>query len=409
MAGLLLTSTLAVSQFQGPVPAISSGYGAPGSDSVAVEVVTNSHWQQNPLVVFHPAGRSAPVPTIFYAHPYGGNDTLYQIEMLRHIASRGYAAVFVPYRTFGVSVPERYATLLDGFHDAVRAHPQIFDTTRIGFFGHSFGGGASPYLAHQLIVGDGWGGRGRFVYMSAPWYSFQLGDSILPNFPSHCPLLVTLYDDDRINDHRLGMDIFRNIAIPDSLKDLVVVHSDTIDGYTYPADHNLPSQYSPGAGKYDALDSRVVFRLLDALADYAFEDSPLGRRVALGGGDSAQVVLGGGLAPLEESEAPTAIHPKERYEFPCDTIYNPRQTFCGTSVSALGNLVGSHSARIEVSSRDRIEVKGTGSGGLILRRPSGQILSHSTNAEVSVAGLPAGLYLVQIPDGPTLRYLRPSP
>lgn len=409
-ATVFLLCTLAAAQFQGPVPPISSGYGSPGTDSVAVEMVANSHWPQNPIVIFHPAGRTTPVPTIFYAHGYGGNDTLYQIELLRHIASRGYAAVFVPYRTLGVTIEERYATLLDGFRQAVREHPRILDSTRIGFFGHSFGGGASPYLAGQLVSGDGWGRRGKFLHISAPWYSFHLGDSILARFPTDCPLLVTLYDDDTVNDHRLGMDLFRNLGIRDSLKNFLMVRSDTIDGYVFQADHNLPSQYNPKAGEYDALDSRVVFRLLDALADFAFEGSPLGRRVALGGGDSAQVSLGGGLSPLEESEAPMAIHSKERYEWPCDTAYNPRRSFCGSStVSSPGNPGESRSARLEIVSRDRIKVTGTSTGGLFLRSPSGQILSRSAIAEVSVAGLPSGLYLVQIPGGPTLRYLRSPP
>lgn len=406
---LFLLSSLAMAQFQGPVPAISVGYGAPGSEAVAVEVVENSHWPLNPIVVFHPKDQTKPVPTVFYAHGYGGNDTLYQIELLRHIASRGYAAVFVPYKTLGVSIDERYSTLLDGFRDAVRALPHRIDTTRIGFFGHSFGGGALPYLAYQLLVGDAWGDRGRFLLVSAPWYSFRLGDSILSSFLRDCPMVTMVYDEDVVNDHRLGMDVFRNIAIPDSLKDFLVVRSDSIDGYVYQADHNLPSQNNPKAGEYDAFDSRVVFRTLDALADFGFERSPAGRLVALGDGDSAQVELGGGLAPLEHQDRPVTSYPKERYQWPCDTAFNPRRSSCADPVSTRRLSIRPGTMRVEVVSGDRIRVSGLEEASTVLRNPSGQILTQSPGLELSLAGIPPGLYVLQVAGGPAFTVLRSKP
>jgi pimeloyl-ACP methyl ester carboxylesterase len=406
---LFLLSSLAMSQYQGPVPAISDGYGAPGGAAVAVEVVQNSHWPQNPIVVFHPKDQTKPVPTIFYAHGYGGNDTLYQIELLRHIASRGYAAVYVPYKSLGVSIEERYATLLDGFRDAVRALPHRFDTTRVGFYGHSFGGGALPYLAYQLLVGDAWGSRGKFLLISAPWYSFRLGDSILRSFPRNCPLVTMVYDEDVVNDHRLGMDVFRNIAIPDSLKDFLVVRSDSIDGYVYQADHNLPGQNNPKGGEYDALDSRVVFRMLDALADLGFENSSAGRRVALGGGDSAQVVLGGGLAPMEHLDQPATTYPKERYQWPCDTAFNPRRSSCSDPLSTRRLSIRPGTMRVEAVSRDRIRVSGVEETSTVLRTPSGQILTHSPGLELSLAGIRPGLYVLQVTGGPAFTFLRSTP
>jgi dienelactone hydrolase len=408
LASLLGAAACAPAQYQGPVPALASGYGAPGTDSVLVESIPNSHWSDNPIYVFHPAGRTAPVPTVLYSHGYGGNDTLYQIELLRHIASRGMAAVFVPYRTLVVTVEERYATLLDGFVDAARALPGIIDTTRLGFFGHSFGGGATPYLAHRLLVGKGWGSRGSFLYLSAPWYSLDLGDTVLANFPRDCPLLTVLYADDTVNDHRLGMDVFRNIAIPDSLKDLLLVRSDTVSGYVYQADHNLPSQYSPVAGEYDALDSRVTFRLLDALADFAFAGSHDGRKVSLGGGDSAQVSPGGGLAPLEETDSPAAIWPKERYECPCDTAINPRRSSCEASTGIRSPRRDRQILSITRVSPGRLRVEGGSDEACDLRTIDGQLVARSRTAELDVSALRPGLYLLRTDDGNVLRYLHPG-
>lgn len=293
--------------------------------------------------------------------------------------------------------------------DAVRALPHRFDTTRVGFYGHSFGGGALPYLAYQLLVGDAWGSRGKFLLISAPWYSFRLGDSTLRSFPRNCPLVTMVYDEDVVNDHRLGMDVFRNIAIPDSLKDFLVVRSDSIDGYVYQADHNLPGQNNPVGAEYDAFDSRVVFRMLDALADLGFENSPAGRRVALGGGDSAQVALGGGLAPLEHLDQPVTTYPKDRYQWPCDTAFNPRRSSCSAPASTRRLSIRPGAMRVEAVSRDRIRVSGVEEASTVLRSPSGRILTQSPGLELSLAGIPSGLHVLQVAGRPAITILRSNP
>jgi dienelactone hydrolase len=400
----------ALCAYQGPVAAVDTGYGAPGTDSVAVESVTNSHWDANDIFVFHPKNASGPVPTIFYSHGYGGNDTLYQIEFLRHLASRGYAAVFVPYRTYGVTVEERYATLLDGFVDAARAYPDIVDTARIGFFGHSFGGGATPYLAYTLSTAHGWGGDGLFLYCSAPWYALYLGDTALAEFPVQARMILALYADDTVNDHRMGMDVFGNISIPDSLKDCIVVHSDTVPDttstYVYQADHNLPSQYSPNGGEYDAYDSRVTFRLMDALADYTFTANLAAKEVALGHGAQAQISLGSVLDPLSETTSPQPARESSSYEWPCDTIINPRRQHCETSSGTIVHRETSRAISLHRLSRDPIEVRGADVRSLTLRRPNGTAVASSNGPEISVAGLGPGIYLVEARTGAGISSLR---
>lgn len=391
---MLLASTCLAS-YQGPVAAISAGYGAPGSDSVAVDSVTNSHWSGNPIFVFHPASRTAPVPTIFYAHGYGGNDTLYQIELLRHIASRGWAAIFVPYRTYGVTVAERYATLLDGFQDAVKAYPNVLDTAHVGFFGHSFGAGALPYLAFQLLTGKGWGTSGSFLYCSAPWYSYYLGDTALASFPTNTSLLTVLYQEDTVNDHRMGIDIFRNLAISDSLKDCLMVSSDTVDGYVYLADHSLPSQYAPENGEYDAYDSRITFRLLDALVDYTFTGSAAGHVVALGGGDSAQVTLGGGLRSLSESRAPVTTRASSSFSWPCDTLINLRKSHCseGEASAIASRPTPRSSPKLERLSAGRLRIEDAQT--IAVRDLRGALRLRGAGPELSTEGLSEGLYLLE--------------
>lgn len=326
---LLLLSNFAVAQFQGPVAPVSLGYGAPGSIEVWVENIRNDHFFLNDISVFYPSETSSPIPTIFFAHGYGGNDTIYYIETLRHFASIGYAVVFVPYKTLGVTIEERYLTLFDGFIKAAQNMENIIDTTRVGFFGHSFGGGATPGVSYKLFKERNWGQNGKFIYCSAPWYSYELGTSNLDNFPTDCNMLTVLYDQDDVNDHRMGMDIFTHIAISDANKDCIIVGADTVNGYVYEAGHSCPSQYSPN-GVFDAYDYWITFRLLSALADYSFTGNTDAKKIALGNGGPEQVYMGEQLKPLSSTDNPYPLYDQSKYQFQCDTIINERQAYCQT-------------------------------------------------------------------------------
>lgn len=317
-------------QYQGPIDAITDGYGTNGEHEVSVMNITNDYWMLRDISIFYPTDVSNPVPTIFYSHGYASVDTAFHIETLRHLASRGYAVVFVPYQSIGIDNTERYATLRNGFIKAARSATTIIDTTRVGFFGQSFGGGATPANAYKLFTQYNWGENGRFMYCSAPWYSFEITQDELLNFPSDCNLLTVLYNDDTSKDHRMGMDIFNTISIDNTNKDCLIVFSSTIEGYNYDADHSLPAQYTNNA-EFDALDYYVTFRLLDALADYTFTGDVSAKQIALGNGSIEQVFMG--LLPdLVTTDKPTANYNQSKYNSPCNSDINPRIDYCDSSV-----------------------------------------------------------------------------
>ncbi|MBS2097596.1 T9SS type A sorting domain-containing protein [Carboxylicivirga linearis] len=317
-------------QYQGPIDAITDGYGANGKNDVSVMNITNDYWALRDISIFYPLDISNPVPTIFYSHGYASVDTAFHIETLRHLASRGYAVVFVPYKSIGIDNTERYATLRNGFIKAARTATSIIDTTRVGFFGQSFGGGATPANAYKLFTHYNWGVNGRFMYCSAPWYSFEITQDELLNFSSNCNLLTVLYNDDTSNDHRMGMDIFNTISIDKDHKDCLIAYSSTIDDYNYDADHTLPAQYTNNA-EFDALDYYVTFRLLDALADYTFTGNVTAKQIALSSGSTEQIEMG--LLPnLLWSDNPEPIYDQTKYNSPCGSEYNPRIEYCDSSV-----------------------------------------------------------------------------
>lgn len=312
----------------GPISRPASGYGADGNYAVAKVSFASPTYSGKYVDIFYPQGITSPVPTIFYSHPFGGEDSDYNIGLFNFIAKKGYAVVFAPYPTLGVSVDERYITLWESFKKAVTDYPSIISTTKVGFMGHSFGGGASFALAHKGFIEEGWGENGRFIFVMAQWYSFQITDDELLKFPSNTALITQIYDDDVTNDHRMAIDIFKHVNIPDAEKDFVLIRESVLPTYTYVADHVLPNTRSA----FDAYDYYGVYRLLDALIDYSFNGSAAGKNVALGNGSKEQVTMpsysGQPLAPLEVTDNPVPQYPQSKYEFPCNSTTNLRTQYC---------------------------------------------------------------------------------
>ncbi|QJB37436.1 alpha/beta hydrolase [Chitinophaga oryzae] len=318
---------------QGPIQKPLSGYGSDGSYEVAEADFDNPQYAGTQVAVFYPKGITSPRPTIFFAHPFGGENKAYNIELYHFIAKKGYVVVFVPYRTIDISVDHRYQTLWEGFVKAADKYPGIIDTRKVGFMGHSFGGGACIDLAYKAFTEKGWGQDARFLFTMAPWYSFNWNSPFttaqqLQSFPANTKMIAQVYDEDDVNDHRMSVDIFKHINIPDSEKDFVYVRSSVINGYDYVTDHVMPSSRKA----FDALDYYGVYRLLDALMDYSFNANANAKSVALGNGSAAQATMpsykGQSMAPLEVTDNPVPKYPQSKYQFPCGSNTNPRNSYC---------------------------------------------------------------------------------
>ncbi|WP_300665615.1 T9SS type A sorting domain-containing protein [Fluviicola sp.] len=302
----------------------TSGYGSDGAYTVVSESFNNVNFNGENIVIYHPEEITTPVPTIFYSHGYGGNNPIYIKGLTDFVAKKGYALVFVPYQTLGVTVLDRYENLLQGFRKAARNYPDIIDTTRAAFMGHSFGGGASFGNSFKCFTENNWGSNGRFIYASAQWYSYNITQNQLQNFPADVKLLTEIYESDSTNDHRLAADIFRNISISNSEKDFLILQRDTVGGYIYPADHNTPNTVIA----LNAHDYYGIYRILDALADYTWNGNQSAKNVCLGNGSSAQVTLPAGLKPMIQTDNPHITRSMDSYQFPCDSMINLRISYC---------------------------------------------------------------------------------
>jgi hypothetical protein len=302
------------------VDAIEKGFGAPGGHAVAVEEVENPAWGRRPVTLLRPSEEAgSPWPVVFFAHGFGATQPLHYRQLVEHVASRGFAVVYAPYPTVAVAHERRYQVLWAGLEAALDALGPRADRTRMGFLGHSYGGGATPSLAHRALVERGWGGAGAFVMVMAPWYVLGVEPAQLAELPPHTRLLVQVYDRERINDHQIAVDLFDDVRLPADQKAFVTLRSDERDGCRLSAGHTTPA--TDGIrGELDALDHHGVFRLVDALAADALLRDPSARRVALGSGHPEHVEMGHWrdgtpVRQLTSTGAPTAQRPPEGFRF----------------------------------------------------------------------------------------------
>lgn len=311
------------SEYNGPIGPITEGYGSKGSHEVEVKYIINDN--HIPMIsIHHPKNINQPVPTIFVHHGYFAELDLVYDDLLDYIASWGYAAVFVPYSALILDSEFQYNTMYEGFLKAAREYPHIIDTSKVGFFGHSYGASSIPKISLDLFTKHRWGENGRFIYSDAPQYAQFMPQEVLETYPTDVNMITIVHDDDTVNDHRLGMDIFRNIPIPNDKKDFLISYSSVIDGYEYAANHGLCQTNDE---KFDALDYYITFRLLSALSDYTFNGNLSAKKIALGNGSQEQVNIGP-LPQLKWSDSPEPIYAQNIYVWPCIKENNDRVEYC---------------------------------------------------------------------------------
>ena len=395
-----ITAFSATAQYADPnFPVPTSGYGSNGSHPVAVETFNNVNFTGHTINIYHPQDITTPVPTIFYSHAYGGNDPENIIGVLNFIASKGYAVVFVPYQTLAtVTVPERYANLIAGFRKAAQEYPDIINTAKVGFLGHSFGGAASFGISHELFTVDGWGQEGRFIYALAQWYAYNLTNDDLTSYPDNTKVLVEIFNEDTTNDHRMAIDVFNHLGVATAEKDFVAIPSSTVNGYTYQAIHNMPNV----SAAFDALDYYGYYRLLDALIDYSFNGNTAGKNVALGHGSAEQVEMPGAMANLVSYANPVAQYPQGNYDFPCaNEGENPRIAYCEATAGV--EQTGRNDFLVYPNPAENILTVSTAfaaSRALSIYNNLGQkVVEHSTDENtisIDISHLTKGIYFIEI-------------
>lgn len=310
---------------------IESGFGASGQFETVLDSTPNPAWDGHSVYLFSPLNGSFPAPTILFCHGIGADDPHVYLELIHHLVSHGYCVVYSPYSKLSAlqSPIAAYQVMWSGFETAAKTWSTKLDTTRIGFVGHSFGAGAIPSLALKAITKRSWGRKGVFMFIMAPWYVCQVSQEQLAQFPQNVKCVVEIFDNDRVNDHRIAIDLFRTIGIPQSEKDFITLRSDTCGADTLIADHGVPEGTYRFGWDVNALDYYGVYQLVDALAEYTFLGNQTAKAVALGHGAQCQRYMGNWwngrlIRELQSNSAPTTTFPQSRFINFWNHAANPR-------------------------------------------------------------------------------------
>lgn len=341
----------------GAVSPIASGFGCDGpyagqtfttitiANPVAVGVALD------PVRVYVADQAIGRRPLLAVAHGYGGDLVLPASQghlplgypdLVRFAVGKGWCVVFVPYpNTTSITHHQRYEVLWQGLQAAASdaAAGAHIDTGRVAIFGHSFGGGAVPWLTWQATVGSGWGGQGACAMICAPWLAFRMTPERFASLPPALAVLTQVYDQDATNDHTMAVEIYRALPQAPERRDYVLVSN----GSGPPADHAVPTSGGPN-GELDALDWYAVYRPLEALCDFAWNGSEAGRGTAIGHGSPAQVAVPAPAALVSLWSAPVAQQPagvafpwsdRDLYQPPPSVALEPLSTplTAGTTVA----------------------------------------------------------------------------
>lgn len=308
-------SSRATTSCEDLVAPIRDGYGADGP--FKMEHVTAGNPGGTPPTVFLPTGAELPRPVVFLLHGYGPNYWPAYQELIVHLVSRGFIVVFGTYPTQGGgSVENRYEALWNSFLAAVHAYRGRMDLTRVGFVGHSFGGGATPALVRKGLIGQGWGKKGAFAFILAPWYAYDVSNADLSQYPPGLLQVLETYDKDTINDHRMAIDLYQRSRVAGG-QYFFLARSVTIQGCELTADHRTPA-INPSL----RLKQYAVFRPLDALIEASFEGSHTAREALVAMGRPA---IATGYQPLLLLSTPAPDAPESHYTFKWNAWLNPRR------------------------------------------------------------------------------------
>ena len=315
---------------------IVTGYGAPGKFRIISDTFPNPIDRNLNVYVFRPRKTKFPSPTIFLLHGYVGQNPDEFESLISHIVGKGYMVVyptypFSPRADNAKNVLDKYGMINAGIDRAIELYKSYMDTTRIGFFGQSFGAGALPSVTYRLVADKKWGSNGAFMFVSAPWYLYAITQENLQHFPSQVNCIVQVYNDDHINDHEMAVDLFNSISIPPQRKKFYTLYSDSSQGYIMHANHFVAYGVKNINGEQNLLDYYGVYKLVDALADYSFTGNTRGHAIALGSGTKEQLYMGTWsdgrpVKSMTVTNQPKAYFSEMEYMFSFDNKLNPRTT-----------------------------------------------------------------------------------
>lgn len=252
----------------------AGGPGSLGPCGKTESVAINEYDFLKQVWVFQPTGTAAAPtggtcgdaerPGVFLAHGYFGIlPGLYQ-DLIDHLVSNGHVVVFANYEIIPL-FEHQYNVVDHGFAQGAEMSGRI-DLDNVGFAGHSFGGGMTPWLVQQADA-RGWGSESLWAVLMAPYFSYLTGSGPI-DLPDHARVQVIGFDWDFVVDNRVGIELFESFDIPDAQKDHITLRGELYAFKAVLAPHTVPNT---GIDGLNALDFYGLYRNIDVLSSCARE------------------------------------------------------------------------------------------------------------------------------------------
>ena len=302
-----------------------------------------------PVWIFEPTG-SAPAtvaggrcdtpkrPTVFVAHGFGSTDPASYRDLIDHLVSVGNVVVYPAYDagdrdgdgdTDRLDLEESYRVVDAGIVAAVAATPRV-DTSRVGWWGHSHGGGMISWLVQQGGA-RAWGTRSLWMSNVAQAFTQLVGTGTI-SVPARTQAMTIAFEHDGFADKRLGIDVFESLVLPPAQKRHVTINTDVHGQPPFIAEHGAPSA---GDGQADAVDF-LLWRYADLLETCALTRGSCDADLSAVGTWSDGVPI----VPALVSPHPVDSGPMPAILAECDAGFaggappldlNPRKERCGPS------------------------------------------------------------------------------
>ncbi len=233
-----------------------------------IDSMPNPEWPEHFVYLFCPISSKEPIPVVFFCHGIGASCPSNYGGLISRIIQNGYAVMYSPFKTSLFKPNKCYTMMWNGFKGGVKKWGMKLDTTRIGFVGHSYGGGAVPGLAHKALTKHHWGSQRAFLYIMAPWFSHWITQKDLETFPPNTHLVIQVFENDNINDPRMALDIYETINISPHNKWFIYTHNDSCEDGILIADHEQPMNKCGSGSPSDSLCHFGFSQIIDTLISH---------------------------------------------------------------------------------------------------------------------------------------------
>lgn len=269
-------------------------YGQSGAHNILTYVEVD----EGNTTLYYPTDMSEAnkVPVVFFTPGWNSSDVNDYQTLLEFIAKHGYAVIYAKdyYGDTGTFI-ERFEKILDGNNNIL---PKL-DTTRIGFVGHSSGGG-DAFRMLEYFSQKGYGTSGRFLMTLDPWFAYEMTSEKMHNLPSNTNIVFIQFGPNGgETDSRIPLSEYALLdSVANNKKDYQVYTQEN-------ANHGYP------AGNRPVSEMQGILKPLDALMDFTFKN--------VSGAHDMALEVGSDDAFADGSQS---VNDKLSYPYRCDSHKN---------------------------------------------------------------------------------------